>query len=62
MPDHEFSVNFIERVRAGLVPGWRAIASSQGEAIADSSGGQSWMLHPEDPSSPGHIFARSLSG
>jgi hypothetical protein len=42
MPDGEFSVDFIERVRAGLVDSWRAQASGQGESIADLTGGQAW--------------------
>jgi hypothetical protein len=60
MPDCEFSVDFVERVRAGLVDGWRTQRGSQGESIVDLRGNQSWILHPEEPSSrPGHIVARS---
>lgn len=50
MPDGEFSLEFIERVRAGLVDGWRAQNSAQGEFIVDLKGSQAWMLRPDEPS------------
>jgi hypothetical protein len=38
MPDREFGVDFVERVRAGLVDGWRTYNPSQGESIVDLRG------------------------
>jgi hypothetical protein len=49
MPDSEVTVDFVERVRAGLVDGWRTNKSSQGESIVDLKGHQAWTLHPDEP-------------
>lgn len=58
MPDIEFSLEFIERVQAGLVPGWRVQNTAQGDFLVDSTQQQSWKLCPDDPSQrPGHIVA-----
>jgi len=60
MPDREFKVDFVQRVRAGLVDDWRWNNSSQRGSIVDLKGNQAWILHPEEPSSePGLIVARS---
>jgi hypothetical protein len=58
MADTDFSIEFVQRVRAGSLDGWRVQDSAQGLYLIDSGAQQSWELLPDEPCQLGRIAAR----
>lgn len=60
----EFSPEFIAAIKAGEIPGWLSVTSSDKVAdlqvaLVDTSRGQAWQLKPNYPTTtPGYIYGK----
>lgn len=57
MADGEVPLDFVARVRAGLVDGWRWERTASGEHLVDTTQRQVWLLRRDEPASDGWVVA-----